>query len=391
MNKRILNKEVQDFINDNLRSNLTQLIFKGSPFKDVSIQEIAEQITSKLKSEKKLPTWFSNADIYYPPKVNLEQTSSELTAQYKASLVKGGSLIDLTGGFGVDSYAFSREFSDVIHCEKNEVLTKISKHNFEILKAHNIQVVNMDALEYLQKSRKVFDCIFVDPSRRHDKKGKVFLLEDCEPNLPKNLDLLFEYSSKILIKTSPILDISSAINELKFVKEVHVVAVKNEVKELVFLLKNDYSGSIQIKTINFEKNNTQKLRFMFGEEASSEYSSPLNYLYEPNSAILKSGGFHQVSNQLKVLKLHEHSHLYTSEKLIDFPGRKFEILSIIPYDKKQIKKTLKENKANITIRNFPKTVAQIRKELKLKDGGNDYLFFTKDLNSKNICLICKKA
>lgn len=390
MNKRILHNEVQEFIQDNLRSDLTKLILKGSPFEDVSIQEIAEQIQSKQKSEKKLPSWFRTEDIYFPPKLNLEQTSSEVTAKYKASLLNGRNLLDMTGGFGVDVAAFSKVFNSIVHCEKNAELSKIVKHNFEKLNISNVQCISADAIEYINESKLHFDSIYVDPSRRNDHKGKVFILEDCEPNIPKHLEQLLRYSDKILIKASPILDITSALNELNFVKEIYIVAVSNEVKELLFLIEKGYSESIQVSTINFEKKGDQHFSFQLGQKVHSDYSLPLSYLYEPNSAILKSGGFHQLSEGLKISKLQEHSHLYTSNEIMDFPGRSFKILQYLPYDKKKIKKVFSEKKANITTRNFPKSVDQIRKELKLKDGGSFYLFFTKDLNQKFTCLICQK-
>jgi hypothetical protein len=233
--------------------------------------------------------------------------------------------------------------------------------------------------------------MYIDPSRRDDIKGKVFLLKDCVPNVPESIDLLFSKTNKILIKTSPILDITSAIHELKFVKEVHIVAINNEVKELLFLLEKDYAAAIKIKTVNSGKMETQSFQFNYKEDVYSGYSEPRSYLYEPNSAILKSGGFHQIAHQFKVAKLHQNSHLYTSEARIYFPGRIFKIEHILSYDKKELKKLLPENKANITTRNFPKTVAQIRKETKIKEGGNLFIFFTTNFKNEIIVLICKKS
>jgi 16S rRNA G966 N2-methylase RsmD len=391
LNKTILHTEVQLFITDNLKSNITKLILKGSPFDAVSVQELANQIVAKQKSEHKLSSWFNTKKIYYPPKISIEQTSSEITANYKSNLVKGDSIIDITGGFGVDCFYFSKHFKEVTHCEINEGLSTIVKHNYQQLKTNNITTFSGDGLEYLKNSKENFDCIYIDPSRRNDIKGKVFLLDDCLPNVPENIDFLFSKTNQILIKNSPILDITSTINELKYVKEIHIVAINNEVKELLFLLEKDFEKTIKIKTVNIGKNDIQSFDFYYKEDIISEYSEPLTYLYEPNSAILKSGGFHQISQQLNVFKLHQHSHLYTSNKLIDFPGRVFKIENIIPYNKKKIKGFLKDNKANITIRNFPKTVDQIRKETKIKDGGNSYLFFT-TLNTREFTVIfCKKT
>ena len=210
------------------------------------------------------------------------------------------------------------------------------------------------------------------------------------PNIPENIDFLFLKTNQILIKNAPILDITSTINDLKFVKEIHIIALQNEVKELLFLLEKNHEKTIKIKTINIGKNETKSFNFNYKDDVSSVYSEPRSYLYEPNAAILKSGGFHQISHQFNIFKLHQHSHLYTSNEIIDFPGRVFKIEEIAPYDKKKIKKFLPENKANITIRNFPKSVAQIRKETKIKEGGNLYLFFSTDIQNKLICILCSK-
>ena len=390
MNINILNKEIQDFINASLKSDLTKLILKGSPFDKVSIQEIAEQIESKKRSEKKLPTWFSNKKCYFPNKLNIEQTSSEITANYKANLVSGNSLVDITGGFGVDCYYFSQKVNNITHCEINIELSEIVTHNYEQFNIKNIKTYVGDGFKFLKNTTQKFDWIYADPSRRNDAKGKVFLLEDCLPNIPENLELLFEKASNILLKISPILDITSAINELKYVKEIHIIAIENEVKELLFILEKNYTQSIDIKTININKKDNQLFNFNLDNEVFATFSEPKKYIFEPNTAILKAGAFNQISSQLKVDKLHQHSHLYTSEKLLDFPGRSFEITNCISYDKKLLKKLIPSKKANITTRNFPETVAQIRKKTGLKDGGNQYLFFTTDFNNNKIVLVCNK-
>ncbi|HEY9220948.1 MAG TPA: class I SAM-dependent methyltransferase [Lutibacter sp.] len=391
MNHHILKIEVQNFINAHLKTDLTKLILKGSPFESVSIQEIAEQIVAKNSCEKKLPTWFNAENIYFPNKLNIEQTSSEITAKHKSDLVSGETLIDITGGFGVDAYFFSQKVAKITHCEIDEELSAIVSHNFKQLQVNNITTYFGDGIEFLKKSQEKFDWIYADPSRRNDVKEKVFLLEDCLPNIPENLGLLFQKTNHILLKASPILDITSAINELQFVKEIHVVAVENEVKELLFLLEKNYTKNTDIKTINLNKEGIQAFDFSLNEEVSATYSEPKKYLFEPNSAILKAGAFQQISAHLKIDKLHQHSHLYTSDNLTDFPGRRFEIQQCISYDKKQLLKLIPTKKANITTRNFPETVVQIRKKTGLKDGGNQYLFFTTDLNNKLMVLICEKT
>ncbi|WP_044397607.1 hypothetical protein [Lacinutrix sp. Hel_I_90] len=393
MNTSILNTEIQEFIENNINSDTTALILKGTSFPHVNTLEIVEQIEAKKRCEKKLPTWFSAKNIYYPNKLNIEQTSSEATAKYKARLVEGDSLIDLTGGFGVDCFYFSKRIEQVTHCELNSHLSEIVAYNFKQLNTKNITCYAKDGIEILKSSEQLFDWIYVDPSRRNAIKGKIFLLKDCLPNVPQFLELFFKQAKQVMIKTSPLLDISSGINELQAVKAIHIVAINNEVKELLWLLDPDFKGSIEIKTINIQKESEAHFNFYLNEEseATSSLSKPLSYLYEPNAAILKAGAFEILAEKLQLKKLHKHSHLYTSEKLMEFPGRRFEVEQVSAYNKKQFKRQLKMTKANVTTRNFPETVQQIREKLALKDGGNDYLFFTTDLNNNKIIIATKKV
>ncbi|MEM5538609.1 class I SAM-dependent methyltransferase [Olleya sp. AS48] len=386
-NKAILDPKIQEFINQNINSDLANLALKGIPFDNNLKQDIITQIESKKKCEKKLPTWFNTPNIYFPPKLNIEQTSSEVTAQYKSNLISGKSIIDITGGFGVDCYYFSKKVDTVIHCDLNVSLSEIVEKNKSKLKVNNITFHANDGLEVLKTIGKKVDWIYIDPSRRNDIKGKVFLLKDCLPNVPENLDMLFQYSKNIMIKTSPILDITSGISELQNVKHIHCVAVNNEVKELLWILEKDFSNEIEIKTINITNKDTQRFNFTLKNELETTptYSQPLNYLYEPNTAILKSGAFNSIAGIKNIYKLHKHSHLYTSNDLIQFPGRRFKIIKTIAYNKKSYKKEINLNQANITTRNFSETVAQIRNKFKIKDGGKNYLFFTTILeNSKTI-------
>lgn len=391
MNLNILNTEIQEFISKHLNSNVASLLLKGTSFDGVETKDIIEQIEAKQRCLKKLPNWFNTNNIYFPNKLNIEQTSSEITAEYKSNLISGDSIIDLTGGFGIDCYYFSKRFNEVTHCEINTMLSGIVNHNYKQFDVNNIETLNIDGIDYLKSGNKNFDWIYIDPSRRNDSKGKVFFLKDCLPNVPEHLDILFEASKNILIKTSPLLDISVGVNELQFVKTIHIIAVNNEVKELLWVLEEGFNGNIQIETINIKKDTNENFSFMLNEGQNEvQYNEPLSYLYEPNAAILKSGGFEEVSNKLNVFKLHQHSHLYTSNEPIDFPGRRFKIENIINYNKKELKQ-LGIKKANITTRNFPESVQQIRNKLRIKDGGDIYLFFTTDLNNLKIVVICKKA
>jgi len=391
LNTSILQQNIQDFINKNSGVSIAKLALQKNPFPEVEWISILNQIEAKSKAKDKLPTWFSTENIIYPSKVSVEQTSSEKTAAYKASLISGESLIDLTGGFGVDDYYFSKKFKDVAHCEINEELSTIVKHNFEQLQVKNCTFYADDSENILKESNQKWDWIYIDPSRRNDAKGKVFMLKDCLPNVPESLDFYFEKSDAILIKTAPLLDISAGLSELKFVKNIHIIALENEVKELLFEIHNQYLGEITIKTANILKDKTETFEFILGEETNLPfYHLPQKFLYEPNSAIMKSGGFDEVSIFFNINKLHKHSHLYTSDELIDFPGRTFEIEKVISYGKNDMKTELSNKQANITTRNFPDTVENIRKKWKIKNGGNLYCFFTTDKNDSKIVLICRK-
>lgn len=390
MNKALLQREVQGFIRNHLEDDLSKLILKGSPFNNISIQEIAIQINGLQKAKTKLPAWFHTEGIFFPPNINIEQTSSEVTAKYKASLILGKILIDLTGGLGIDSYYFSERFTQVYHLEINPELSQIASHNFKKLGRKNLKTITGDGIEFLKNSGGKFDWIYLDPGRRDDHGSKVFLLKHCTPNVNENLDLFFEKSDNILIKTSPLLDLSAGMKELKDLAEIHIVSHDNEVKELLWILKKGYSGKNFIHTVNFQKKGNQ---FFKGEyipvQEHASLSVPGTYLYEPNPAVMKSGLFAELALQTRTSKLHVSSHLFTSDELVEFPGRRFKIQEVLPYSKK-LKKHPTFKKANITTRNFPKQVSEIRKEMKIGDGGENYIFFTTNLTEEKIVLVCKK-
>ena len=387
----LLHPDIQKFIDANMESSVIQLALQKNPFPETNWTQILAQVAGKQKAKYKLPTWFCTSEILYPTKISMEQTSSEKTAAYKASLISGNSIIDLTGGFGVDDFYFSKQFKTVVHCEVNVALSNMVAHNFEKLNVDNCSFYIGDSHAILEQLQRNFDWIYIDPSRRNDTKGKVFLLKDCLPNVVDLMDHYFKYANHILIKTAPILDITAGLNELKNVKKIHIVAVDNEVKELLWEISKDYLGSIEIITANLKKTEHEYFEFSLGNKTiHAHYNLPKKYLYEPNAAIMKSGGFDEEGMQFDLDKLHAHSQLYTSETIQDFPGRIFKIEHCIPYQKNEIKTFLENTKANITIRNFPDTVELIRKKWKIKEGGNRYCFFTTDMNNRKIVLLCAK-
>lgn len=391
MDSPLLNSDVQDFIANSLQANFPKIALMKNPFPEIKWNDILNQIASKNKAKEKLPTWFAHKYILYPSKISIEQTSSEKTAKYKASLINGVTLIDLTGGFGVDDFYFAQKFNKVVHCEINEELSKIVRHNYQILEQRNIECYHGDSLEILKTLNQHWSWIYIDPSRRSDVKGKVFMLKDCLPNVPNLLETYFGFSDNILVKTAPILDITAGLSELKSVKTIHIIALDNEVKELLWDIEKDYSGPITLNAVAIAKDTTEVFSVIYGEsDVKANYSLPKKYLYEPNAAMMKTGAFEAIGVHYNLEKLHQHSHLYTSDIEIDFPGRKFEIKAMHPFEKTEIKKHLEGKKMNVTIRNFPISVEEIRKKWKIKEGGNDYCFFTTNLNNEKIILLCEK-
>lgn len=379
---------MQDFLR-NYQEDGTKLAFSGSKFPGISTRELLEQLEGRRRIRKKLPRWFESEKIYYPPKINLEQCSSEVTARYKSELFSGDKAVDLTGGFGVDSYYLSLNFKEVIHYEINPALAEIVRHNFKQLGSQNIALINSDGTAQI-KSIKA-DLIYVDPSRRHEKKGKVILLEDCEPDLTVHLESLMDAAKNVMVKLSPMFDISLGIRGLKYVREVHVVAVNNEVKELLFVLHKDNQDNTRMKAINLSGSQMEMIDFDYGESIAVDYSAPLQFLYEPNAAIMKSGGFAIFGDRFGVKKLGAHTHLFTSEALVECPARRFRVIEVMPYSKNEMKLKLKGSKGNISVRNFPMTVDEIRKKWKISDGGNRYLFFTTVNQDSRMVIITEKV
>lgn len=315
--------------------------------------------------------------LYLPPSLNLEQASSQLTARYKSDFVRGESLIDITGGFGVDACFLSRGFSHTTYCEKNSDLAAIAAHNFVRLETP-IEVYTGDGLEFLRKSAasgKRWDWIYADPGRRHARKGKVVRLQDYAPDIPGNLEWMRNTSRNILIKTSPLLDIGAGLNALSGVREIHIVAVRNEVRELLWWIQASWARSPQIRAVNLESQLPEPFIFTAEEasSASSHFSEPLAFLYEPNAALMKSGAFDLIGQRYGLKKLHPNTHLFTALEQRHFPGRCFAIREVLPY--KPGRMPFKQG--HVSTRNFPESVDLIRKRNRIRPGGEEYLFFVR--------------
>ena len=404
----LINEKTWDFIRQHANDDVRKLALQGAKDAEVDLQIALQQIAGRQTARRKLPSWAAVEGIVYPPHLNMEQCSSEQTARYKASLTpipspKGeGSdvFVDLTGGFGVDFYWMSQRFKQRVYVEQNESLCTISSHNFEVL-GHKCSVCCCDTATYLTTMPHV-DLIYMDPARRNEHGGRAYGIEDCSPNVLELLPLLMEKANRVMLKLSPMLDWRKAVEDLKYVSEVHIVSVDNECKELLLLLDQERSADLRVVCVNDdscfeffpgqgkivpeERNDFslgEKRPFAIGETA---------FLYEPNASIMKAGCFEEVEQGFPVQQISQNSHLFLSSvEIEDFLGRRFQISSISSMNKQELRTALKEvERANISVRNFPLSADQLRKKLKLKDGGDVYIFATTMSDGEHRLFICRK-
>ena len=390
-----LSPETLRFIEENSRADVRSLALQAKKYPQVDMAMAVVQIAGRQIAEVKVPSWCQVEGLLYPKHLSMEQCSSEATAIYKANLVEGDAFADLTGGFGIDCSFLSRKFKQADYVERQAELCELVKHNFPLL-GLSIGVHNEDGVEYLKQMQPV-DCLFLDPARRDGHGGKTVAISDCEPDVSALEDLLVEKAKKVMVKLSPMLDLSLALKTLKYVREIHIVSVNNECKELLLILqKSSVSSEVAIHCEHIV--NAQHQHYTFTQEQEHTSDCPLAtevgaYLYEPNASILKAGAYRSLTQTYGVKKLHASSHLYTSSCFIeDFPGRRFQVEAVSGFGKKGLKDFLQGlDKANLTIRNFPSSVAELRKRLKLKEGGEDYLFATTLADESKVLIKCKKV
>lgn len=382
------------FITAHQDDDVAKLALKFSSAKDIDIRAALQQIEGRQIAKTKLPTFANTDNIVYPVKLSMEQCSSEKTAMYKRSIAgDGASMIDLTSGFGIDFYFISRNFKRAEYVERNAELCRIASHNFKSLGATNLSATNADGIELINASTSHYDLIFLDPARR-DKNGKKTVeIKDCEPDVVALRETLLSKCNSLMLKLSPMLDIKSAVRDLGCVEEVHVVAVDNECKELLFICRKDAEFK-KIVAANIKSDGSTELLESTSSSPTgcSAYSAPLAYLYEPNVAILKANISDCLATE-KIRKIASFSHLFTSDELHDdFPGRKFQVERIFTMNKKELKENLAGiTRANITCRNFPLQADELRKKLGIKDGGDKYIIATTDENDNHLLTICRKA
>ena len=422
------------------------LALQSHRYPDIDMPYLLNQLTGWQTARTKLPSWAAKEDIIYPPHLSMEQCSSEQTAEYKAQLVARlvgveslvssdlnnecsrpsavekaipkqqenhvqksfeGSFCDLTGGFGVDFSFMSRRFERAIYVEQQEELCEVARHNFRALGLTQAEVVNGDGTAYLHQLDHVA-VIFLDPARRNEQGGKTVLISDCTPDVLTLEEELLEKADTVVIKLSPMLDWHRAVDELNrlgnVVREVHIVSVRNECKEILLVLqrtkdeKDDKMATEKALHV-FCVNDNNIVSYSLDEALSVSQRLLLaapkagQYLYEPNASLMKAGCFSLLTVRYSLSALSLNSHLFVSDEAIDaFPGRKFRITAVSSFNKKELRHSLSGiDKANLAVRNFPMSVAELRKRLKIKEGGDVYLFATTDAESNHLLFVCKKT
>ena len=383
----------QEFVLDHLEEDPALLLLKYQGKTTFDLKAAVQQIAARKKADKKLPSWAQDQRLIFPISLSLEQSSSEQTAKFKAGNQSGSTFLDLTGGFGVDSFFMGQKFQKAIYCEQNEELAQIASHNFEILEPEKFQIFTGDGIQFLENSQEHFDLIYVDPARRGKGNQKLYKLADCEPEITTNWNLMQSKASKILLKVSPMLDISQAIQEIPEIQRVTVLSVKNEVKEILLewtmeaatnelsILAVDLGASEQV--FGFSPREESEAQSVFGEAEK--------YLIEPNSAILKAGGFKIFGERFSLKKLDTNSHFYTAdEHPKNFPGRVFEIIQEVSPKKAELKKLFPKGKVNVIMRNYAQGANEFKKKFGLKDGGEDFLIGTKSPSGFKV-FWCKQA
>ena len=385
----MINEQTWDFIRQHAADDVRKLALQGTKDAAVDLSMALQQIAGRQTALKKLPSWAAVERVLYPPHLNMEQCSSEQTARYKAGLAgSGDTYVDLTGGLGVDFYWMSQGFKQRYYVERNAELCELVEHNFRTL-GHSCSVCCCDTATYLT-SMPHADVVFLDPARRNEHGGRTYDIKDCTPNILELLPLLMEKADKVILKLSPMLDWPKAVDDLQYVREVHIVSVDNECKELLLVLEQT-ERPLRLVCVN----NNQIFEVSSHSSPLTSHPSPLTpeqFLYEPNASIMKAGCFDALAQQYPVCQVSANSHLFLSSvEIEDFPGRRFQICAISSTNKQSLKTSLAGiDRANISVRNFPLSVEQLRKKLRLKDGGDTYIFATTEADGAHSLYICRK-
>ncbi|GHB64457.1 THUMP-like domain-containing protein [Persicitalea jodogahamensis] len=388
----------QAFIQEHIKDDVPTLLLQSNRYQDIDVRKAALQIAARQKAKHKLPDWYANEKLYFPPPLSVEQSSSEATARFKASLISGQKLIDITGGMGVDCHYLAQNFEKTVYFEQLSEVARATAYNFGKLGILNkVEIREEDAIAALAQNPEPADWIYADPARRDDRKRKVAQLADCTPDLTESLPTLFRSAPNVLVKTAPLLDIDLAVNQMNSVQEVYVTGFDSECKEVLYVLHQSSvpAGHIPLKVRILSDDGGVLHSFDFTRqeeaEAAPSYDAPQKYLYEPHAAILKAGAFKSLAVRLGQIKLASNTHLYTSRKLIaDFPGRSFEVVAVCRPDARALAEFVPEGRANLTLRNFPGKVDDLRKKWRIKEGGDVYLFAATLFDGKKVVIVARK-
>lgn len=393
-------RTIQDFISEYADADTNRLRLMNIQA-DFDVAWAILQIEARKKIRHKLPDWAANPNLVFPSLLSTEQCSSEQTARYKQRLIQSGDLADLTGGLGIDTCYLAQKATQVVYVERMAEYCQAARSNFKWLGADNITVVEDDSTHFIQYCNRCFDTLYIDPARRGSDNKRIFALDECEPNVVALMPQLLRHGRRIVVKVSPMADISAILTLLPEVGEVHVVSVRNECKELLLVINSDTSTQEMATTIHCvdmdAAGRESTFTFRLDEERQLPHSAPCDtvarYLYEPNSSILKAGAYKSVAAAYGVDKLQINSHLYTSDcYLPDFPGRKFEVVEVIDFNAKSLKTVGKQYpRINLSTRNFPLTANELQKRLKCKDGSEFYLFATTLADNRKVLIITRKA
>ncbi len=385
-----MNEATLEFIRIHADEDVRQLAFLGKKNPEVNMAYALDQIAGRQKARVKIPSWASIDGIVYPPHISMEQCSSEQTARYKARIAGNGEkIVDLTAGFGVDMAFMSAGFKQAVHVEMQPQLCAISSENYKHLGLNHVQVVCSDGVGYLHQMEHA-DLIFIDPARRDQHGARTYGIADCTPNVLEIIDEMLQKADRVMIKLSPMLDWQKTVADVGNVSQVHIVSVGNECKELLLEVKKGKDEKVKVFCVNDD----QVFSYEIGETHSFT-PSPLHsftFLYEPNASVMKAGCFNLISHRFGITQPDANSHLFLSDKLVEgFPGRGFVIERVSTMNKRELKEALAGiDKANVAVRNFPLSVADLRKRLKLKDGGDVYIFATTDAKKGHLVMVCRK-
>lgn len=401
-----MNTATRDYIKRNQEADTRQLALQRCSDADVDMPLALRQIAGRKAARSKLPSWASNDDILYPIGLSMEQCSSEQTASYKTDLCRRllpscpspHTLIDLTGGFGVDFTLMSGVFQKATYVEQNADLFAVATSNF-VTMGKSVEALCSDGIDYLHQFEGHATIIFLDPARRDIHGGRTYGIADCTPNVLDIKEELLSKADYVILKLSPMLDWHKAVLDLgqQYIKEVHVISVQNECKELLIVMEENAPKDPMLFCVNDDSTFTVALHSQPNQNAHIYQDDPSSleglFLYEPNASIMKAGCFNEVAAAFGVQPLATNSHLFVSDSPIaDFPGREFQVSAISSMNKQELKTTLKGiQKANVTTRNFPLSVVELRKRLKLADGGTDYIFATTLEANLHVLLLCKKT